>query len=174
MSRFKRNIRGLSYNSSRLLLAHSLSSPQFNPEKAPVLVWLQGGPGGSSLFGLFTENGPFIVLENMEVMIRTTSWSLTHNLVYFDNPVGTGIVEHVKSLNQKYTIYKYCWIILIFCFSGFSFTDSDEGYVRNEDQVAHDLYSAVTQFLTLFPNLANKEFYVSGESYAGVAHQVDP
>ena len=35
----------------------------FKPEKAPLLLWLQGGPGGSSLFGLFVENGPFSVTQ---------------------------------------------------------------------------------------------------------------
>ena len=33
--------------------------------KAPVLLWLQGGPGGSSMFGLFVENGPIAVDKDM-------------------------------------------------------------------------------------------------------------
>ena len=34
---------------------------QVNPTTAPVLLWLNGGPGVSSMFGLFLENGPFSV-----------------------------------------------------------------------------------------------------------------
>jgi len=31
---------------------------------APLLLWLQGGPGDSSLFALFNENGPIMIDKN--------------------------------------------------------------------------------------------------------------
>ena len=63
---------------------------QFNPENNPVLLWLQGGPGGTSLFGLFNEHGPFVVKVDNTLEPRATTWALTHNMIYIDNPVGTG------------------------------------------------------------------------------------
>lgn len=105
----------------------------------PVLLWLQGGPGATSLFGLFEENGPFYIGKQLKAIPREYSWHKTHHLIYIDNPVGTG----------------------------FSFTDSDEGYSRNEIEVAENLYQALVQFFRLFPNLQKRPFYVSGESYAG-------
>lgn len=108
-------------------------------DTAPVLVWLQGGPGGSSLFGLFAEHGPFNVDESLRIVPRNYSWTKTHNLLYIDNPVGTG----------------------------FSFTRNDAGYARNETDVGRDLYAAIVQFFMLFPELKSNDFYVSGESYAG-------
>jgi vitellogenic carboxypeptidase-like protein len=74
---------------------------QYNAETAPVLLWLQGGPGGSSLFGLFNEHGPFIVTKDLTTLAqRSTTWALTHNLLYIDNPVGTG--ENAESGSQSY------------------------------------------------------------------------
>lgn len=109
----------------------------YDSANAPVVLWLQGGPGGSSLFGLFVEHGPFSVTADLELEDRTTAWSLTHNLIYIDNPVGTG----------------------------FSFTRG--GFAENETAVAEDLYSCLTQIFTLFPHLQENEFYITGESYAG-------
>lgn len=37
-------------------------------EDKPVVLWLQGGPGSSSMFGLFTENGPFFVNDDEQTI----------------------------------------------------------------------------------------------------------
>lgn len=53
---------------------------------APLVLWLQGGPGGSSLFGDFLENGPVNVFQQP----RSTSWTQLASVLYVDNPIGTG------------------------------------------------------------------------------------
>lgn len=108
-----------------------------DPENAPVLLWLQGGPGSSSMYGLFSENGPFEIVSKSQLKLRKETWSKEHNLLYIDNPVGTG----------------------------FSFTKY--GYADNETQVGNDLFNVLQQFFTMFPKLQKNELYISGESYAG-------
>merc|ERR1719502_2181708 len=105
---------------------------------APVLLWLQGGPGASSLFGLFTEIGPFGI-EKGAAKSRKVNWNENYHLLFFDNPVGTG----------------------------FSYTDTEEGYVSTHEQAGEDLRNAISQFFQLFPDLRANDFYVTGESYAG-------
>ncbi|KAL6956342.1 hypothetical protein U1Q18_049761 [Sarracenia purpurea var. burkii] len=55
----------------------------------PVVLWLQGGPGCSSMFGLFTENGPFRIKQGKLVKSKY-SWTKYYNVLYIDNPIGTG------------------------------------------------------------------------------------
>lgn len=112
---------------------------KLDQSKAPVVLWLQGGPGASSLFGLFTENGPFFVSSKKTLQPRKYSWHINHNLLYIDNPVGTG----------------------------FSFTNDEAGYAKNEVDVGNNLFNAIRQFFTLFSELRGNAFYITGESYAG-------
>lgn len=112
---------------------------KYDPKHAPVVLWLQGGPGASSLFGLFLENGPFIITSNITLAQRKYSWNLSHNLLYIDNPVGTG----------------------------YSFTKNDKGYATNQTDVGRDIHTALVQFFKLFPELQDNDFFVTGESYGG-------
>uniref|UniRef100_A0A8C4THQ8 Probable serine carboxypeptidase CPVL n=1 Tax=Erpetoichthys calabaricus TaxID=27687 RepID=A0A8C4THQ8_ERPCA len=51
--------------------------------------------------------------------------------------------------------------------TGFSFTDDNQGFARNQDDVGRDLYSALTQFFQIFYEYQKNDFYATGESYAG-------
>ena len=57
---------------------------------APVVVWLQGGPGSSSLFGMWVESGPFSLDAALNPHWRSTTWASDYNMVYLDNPRETG------------------------------------------------------------------------------------
>lgn len=60
-------------------------------ENTPLVMWLQGGPGASSTgFGNFNEIGPTALLANGSLAPRDSSWLQLANLLFLDNPVGTG------------------------------------------------------------------------------------
>lgn len=103
------------------------------------MLWLQGGPGGSSMFGLFVEHGPLEVTKKGKARFRKSTWAKKFNMLYIDQPVG----------------------------SGFSFTRRDEGYPRDEHKVGQDVFEALQQFFELFSEYSKNDFYVVGESYAG-------
>ncbi|XP_039764469.1 venom serine carboxypeptidase-like [Pararge aegeria] len=107
--------------------------------ETPLILWLQGGPGSSSMYGLFEELGPYTVTKDLKVQAKEHSWSKDHSLLFIDNPVGTG----------------------------FSFTDSDDGYSTNQTTIGENLYKALQQFFQIFPELRKAPLILAGESYAG-------
>lgn len=107
---------------------------------APLVVWLQGGPGGSSLFGLFSEMGPYHLTEKLEPVRRNSTWNRENGMIFIDNPVG----------------------------AGFSFTDVPDGFCKDSKGcVASNLYSLLSQFYTLHEHLQENPLFITGESYGG-------
>ena len=106
---------------------------------APLLLWLNGGPGCSSLFGLLAEIGP-VCEDNYagKYEINPYSWNKEINLLAIEQPAGVGF--------SKASDPKFQW---------------------TDDLMAENLMVGIKDFLNEF-NLKQKDFYVSGESYAGV------
>jgi len=112
-----------------------------DPANAPVIIWLQGGPGSSSMWGLLKLNGPILTTVDEDnnltgVKRNPYSWGRKHNMIYIDNPVGTG----------------------------FSFS---EVLSTTQEEVSKNLYELLQQWFTLFPQYQKNPFYVFGESYGG-------
>jgi carboxypeptidase C (cathepsin A) len=124
------------------LFAPEYSTTTFNKEDVPLVIWLNGGPGCSSMDGLFLENGPFRFVKDTPdgayyLTAANFSWhTVPASTLYIDQPVGTGL----------------------------SFTTSNK-YPTNDQEVNTDFYYFLQQFVSLHGNY--KQVYVSGESHAG-------
>jgi carboxypeptidase D len=69
--------------------------PTTNPESTKeITIWLQGGPGCSSLTGLLQENGPFLWPPGVyQPYPNHYSWTNLTNMVWIDQPSGIGLAQ---------------------------------------------------------------------------------
>lgn len=114
---------------------------QSNPLKDPVQLWMNGGPGCSSLDGMLQEHGPFLVNHDGTMLEENTfSWNLHANVLYMEAPAGVG----------------------------FSYTPGQTDYYANDITTAVNNYFALLSFFEMYPEFSTNEFFISGESYAGI------
>jgi len=78
------------------------------PEAAPLTIWLNGGPGSSSMVGFFTENGPCEVVQTQDGSYGTQSrafgWDRSSNVLYIDQPNQVGF-SYDSATNGSYNLY---------------------------------------------------------------------
>lgn len=110
----------------------------------PVVLWLNGGPGSSSVLGWLQEMGPLLINRTGGLMPNPWAWTLEANVIALESPAGVG--------------YSYCEAQL------------GGGACRNTDNstAAAALAALVDFFHNKFPALARNDFFITGESYAGV------
>lgn len=110
-----------------------------NPSTDPLVFWLTGGPGCSSELAVFYENGPYTINDDLTLKKNEHSWNQNSNLVFVDQPVGTGF-SHAKDPTH---------------------------FARNEKMVAENFYRFLLKFYRKFPQFKQRPLYITGESYAG-------
>ncbi|MCJ1377697.1 hypothetical protein MMC17_000793 [Xylographa soralifera] len=107
-------------------------------QRNKLIIWLNGGPGCTSLAGLTGENGPLAFHGNSTVPASNPySWTKLSNVLYIDQPVGTGF-------------------------------STGSTQATSNAQVTEEFYAWLTAFYAQFPRLAAMDTYLMGESFAGV------
>ncbi|KAH0521941.1 hypothetical protein TsFJ059_005871 [Trichoderma semiorbis] len=67
-----------------------------------IVIWLTGGPGCSSLVALLQENGPFSWQPGtLKPKRNPWSWHLLTNVVWIEQPIGTGFSEGEPSITNE-------------------------------------------------------------------------
>ncbi|KAL7541891.1 hypothetical protein ACHAXR_011336 [Thalassiosira sp. AJA248-18] len=124
-----------------------------------LLIWLNGGPGCSSMVGLLGENGPVGIRKfragipapnpatvmDAPLVPNEFAWTKKSSMLFIEQPGGTGF-------STASTEWR-----------------GEEADKRNEDDVASAFYAFLQNFYTVFgEELKQKKLYISGESYAGM------
>ncbi|TMW66298.1 hypothetical protein Poli38472_004063 [Pythium oligandrum] len=108
------------------------------PSKDPLVLWLTGGPGCSSMMAMLTENGPCHVQPDLTTQINPYSWTNNANVIWLDQPTNVGLSY-----------------------------GADEDKDDREANVGENIYFFMEGFLEKHPELRDREFYITGESYGG-------
>lgn len=69
-----------------------------DPANDPLAIWINGGPGSSSMIGLLQENGPCRVNpDSNSTYLNPWSWNNEVNMLYIDQPSQTGFSYDVPT-----------------------------------------------------------------------------
>lgn len=112
-----------------------------------IVIWLNGGPGCSSMDGLFQENGPFLWQSGTYApQPNPFAWTNLTNMVWIDQPVGTGLSLAAPGVPAT---------------------------IKDETDVAEDFAGFWKNFIETF-DMQGYDVYLTGESYAGMCKFIYP
>ncbi|KAG6487787.1 hypothetical protein ZIOFF_056394 [Zingiber officinale] len=113
-----------------------------NSGSKPIVLWLNGGPGCSSLgYGAMEELGSFRVMSDGKTLYRNPyAWNKVANVLFLESPAGVG----------------------------FSYSNTTSDYARSGDRrTATDALVFLINWFKRFPEYKGRDFFITGESYAG-------
>lgn len=112
-----------------------------DPTKDPIIIWLNGGPGASSMIGLFTEMGPCLLdVDVDDASPNPWSWNNNASILFIDQPAGTGLSSLMDGLPIP----------------------------ASEYETASDFEKFLTVFFSdIFPEKQHLPIHIAAESYGG-------
>ncbi|XP_058725186.1 serine carboxypeptidase 1-like [Vicia villosa] len=125
---------------NRKLFYYFVESP-LNSSTKPLVLWLNGGPGCSSFgYGAMQEIGPFRVNSDAKTLsLNKDAWNKVANILFLESPAGVG----------------------------FSYSENSSDYTVGDKNTAIDSYNFLQNWLQRFPEYKTRDFFITGESYAG-------
>lgn len=108
-----------------------------SPPHDPLVLWINGGPGCSSMMGLLMELDPCSVNEGGKTARENeNSWINAANMFFLDQPLGVG----------------------------FSYSDNPDHHANGTFAASEDIYIFMQLWYMAFPDTKALPFSIAGES----------
>ncbi|KAH3686923.1 hypothetical protein WICPIJ_002084 [Wickerhamomyces pijperi] len=116
-----------------------------DPENDPVILWLNGGPGCSSMTGLFFELGPSSIGPELKPVYNPYSWNSNASVIFLDQPVGVGYSYGEEKVTTTYAAARDVYIFLELFYQKFP------QFIKNDFHIAGESYAG-----HYIPNIASE------------------
>lgn len=146
-----------------------------DPSTAPLTTWINGGPGSSSMIGLFQELGPCGVDSGGSVYNNPYSWTNASNMLFIDQPTQVGfsysipvpgyvdaktkdVIELPNNTCPDYAQGLACG----------TYSYPNQTLTANTtDAAAPNFWATLQGFMGAFPQYSRHSYHFATESYGG-------
>ncbi|EXJ94927.1 carboxypeptidase D [Capronia coronata CBS 617.96] len=146
-----------------------------DPAEAPLTIWINGGPGSSSMIGMFQELGPCRVTADGDAVDNPYSWSSVSNMIFIDQPTQVGFSYStpvpayvdpstellVQLPNNTCPEYASDWDCGTYSYFNESLT------ANSTPAAAPNMWKTLQGFMGAFPQYSRHEVFFTSESYGG-------
>jgi len=156
------------------------NNSNLNDTTKPLLVWLQGGPGCSSLFGLYTEIGPYIIGSDLSLIMNNNTYAQDNHLLFVEQPIGVGfsnISPQDQAPNYTTVAAKHFETFLVNFFKVYSFSTlaSNDLYLIGESYAGHYIPAFASQIIQnkAVNNLTTLQGVIIGDGWTDPERQLN-
>lgn len=108
-----------------------------DPKNDPVILWLNGGPGCSSLTGLFFELGPSSIGKSLKPTLNPYSWNNNASVIFLDQPVNVGFSYSSESVTNTVAAGQDVYAFLELFFKQFPEYKQQDFHIAGESYGGH-------------------------------------
>lgn len=108
-----------------------------DPKNDPVVLWLNGGPGCSSMMGLFMELGPSGITKDGKVKYNEFAWNNNASVIFIDQPVNVGYSYSSGSVTNTVAAGKDIYALLTLFFKQFPEYSKQSFHISGESYAGH-------------------------------------
>lgn len=101
------------------------------------MLWLNGGPGCSSLTGLFLELGPASIDKKLNIVNNPHSWNQNASVIFLDQPVNVGYSYSGSSVSNTVAAGKDVYALLTLFFHQFPQYAKQDFHIAGESYAGH-------------------------------------